>query len=143
MTSSCRSGHAPADRGRLSDDSSANTDATRRPTVVDAVQPRLVTSISTIGVVSACTAKKPALAMNAHATRKMRASSWVCAAWAIRTPIPPAMSAVVSDQAEVGVVVLPPDVGARLGEQQPETEDGQGEVHAPRPRAATARTAGG
>ena len=35
------------------------------------------------------------------------------------------------DQAEVGVVVLPPDVGARLGEQQPETEDGQGEVHDP------------
>ena len=96
MTSSCRSGHAPAVRGRSSEESSANTDATSRPTVVDAVQPRLVTSISTIGVVSACTARKPALAMNAHATRKMRASSWVCAAWAIRTPIPPAMTAVVT-----------------------------------------------
>jgi len=65
------------------------------PTVVDAVHPRLRTSERIIGVVRACTAKNPALARKAHATRKMRGSSWRRAAVTITTPMPAAMSAVV------------------------------------------------
>ena len=111
--------------------------------MVDAVQPRLVTSISTIGVVSACTARKPAL--GDERARHEEDARVVVGVRGVgdQDADPPGDDGGGDDQAEVGVVVLPSEVGARFGEQQPEAEDGQGEVHDPDRGPQRRRTGGG